>query len=241
MTLHANPRTAFDAPEQARRYFRCVATLKAATSLDWRYVQAACWRRQLPTAALASFRRLTEGQAFAVSRTVDVREQNPAELVRYIPSLRRWLSPTPIIGDELARAELAADLVVLCAAMGQLTGCWQQRVRLSVVDHDACAKLHTDRVNLRAVCTYAGLGTEFLPEPFVDRAALLRAAAEGWSPRETDRAVCLDSSTMVRAAPGEVMWLRGRSYPGAQTPAAAHRSPFCPDGGRRLVLTIDAP
>lgn len=229
-----------DVREEPPCSFRSVRTLAAVTSLDWRHVQAARWSRQLATAALASFRRLTEGQVFFVSRMVDVREENPAELVRYIPPLRRWLSPTPIIGDELARAELAADLVVLCAALGQLTGTWSLRVRLGVVDHDACAKLHTDRVTLRAVCTYAGPGTEVLPDPYVDRAALMQAAAEGWGPVETDRAVCLEPEAMVRPAPGDVMWLRGRCYPGALTPAAVHRSPAHAADRRRLVLTIDA-
>lgn len=230
--------TAIQPASVGRALHRRVGSIDAISRLNWKTVHAALWERQLAPTVLASFRRLTHGQAFALQSHLDPRSDNPARLVQGLPKIVPWLGQGPIVGDEVARAELAADLVVLCAALGHATGRWQQRVKISVVDHEACPKFHVDNVPLRVVCSYVGNGTEYVPEPAVDRAALKRAGDEAWPPERANRSICRRPELVVHPAPGDVLWLRGEKFDGANTPGAVHRSPAGAPS-RRLVLTID--
>ncbi len=97
-----------------------------------------------------------------------------------------------------------------------MTGHATLRLRLEHVADDACRKFHVDAVRLRLLCTYAGLGTEWIdPAGQVQRMPLMQAGL-----------------------------FKGAAYPDA-APRVLHRSPpvsHRPPGRRsRLLLCIDEP
>lgn len=102
-------------------------------------------------------------------------------------------------------------------------------LRLHASDRSMCPGFHVDRVGLRLVCTYAGLGTEWLQESQVAREALARKA-----PGQVHR-----GGPIERMEAGEVGLLKGESWPGNEGRGAVHRSPALPPGHTRVLLTID--
>ena len=111
---------------------------------------------------------------------------------------------------------LRADIEMLGSLFATITGRDSVRFRLEHVTDNACRKHHVDAVRLRLLCTYAGLGTEWL-QP-------------GGSSR--------------RMAPFHVGIFKGGSSPD-QAPRVLHRSPpieHLPPGRQsRLLLCIDEP
>jgi SAM-dependent methyltransferase len=92
-----------------------------------------------------------------------------------------------------------------------------------------CPGFHVDRVGIRLVCAYVGPGTEWLPEPQVDRVALGRREPGG----------VLRLGAPARLAIGAVGLLKGEAWPGNEGRGAVHRSPPVAAGERRVLLTIE--
>lgn len=127
------------------------------------------------------------------------------------------------------------DIIEMGHAWAKVTGRPRFRATLSVVSSDQCRKLHTDNVDLRALCTYVGAGTLLLPEPAVDRGAL----GDARDASEANREICRDEDQLVRARSGDIVFMKGRRWRGGAR-GAIHRSPTIEaDGGRRLVLKVD--
>ncbi|KQM98902.1 DUF1826 domain-containing protein [Sphingomonas sp. Leaf25] len=114
-------------------------------------------------------------------------------------------------GDMLADV-LGRDIAMLVARHAALTGEDRLRVRLDVIDTDACRRFHADYVTLRLLCTYAGPGTQ-------------------WCDADEPEAV-------RDVATGSVGVFKGRLL--LDPPSVLHRSPpIAATGGRRLMLVID--
>ncbi len=162
------------------------------------WLSLAIWRR-LPLRLLSqAIGSLVEAGPFSVAA-----EGAPEEAAR---AVTRNL-PAPAM-------PLRADFEMLGSLFATITGRDAVRLRLEHVGHNACRRRHVDAVRLRLLCTYAGLGTEWL-EP-------------GGSSR--------------RMAPFHVGIFKGASYPD-RAPRVLHRSPpveHLPPGRRpRLLLCID--
>lgn len=113
--------------------------------------------------------------------------------------------------DPLATC-LARDIELLVRRHAALTGADRLRVKLEVVETDACRRFHADFVTLRLLCTYVGPGTQWC------------------------RADALDATCDVPT--GAVGVFKGRVL--LDPPTVLHRSPpIVATGHRRLVLTID--
>lgn len=114
------------------------------------------------------------------------------------------------------RDRLAEDAGALALIFAGLMGAPMLRLRLDVVEDDACRRFHCDRVLARLLCTYRGAGTEY------------GAGAPGARP------------TDVRALePGAAAVFRGALWPGEET-RLLHRSPPMARGGMaRLLLVLD--
>lgn len=96
-------------------------------------------------------------------------------------------------------------------------------LRLRLTHAPICPSFHVAaKVLCRLITTWAGPGTQWLPEEHVDRAALTRAQAP-----EAVRALAV----------GELGLFKGTAWPAATAPACVHRSP--PSTQRRLVMTLD--
>lgn len=109
---------------------------------------------------------------------------------------------------------LCLDIRRLAVCFARATGEAEIRLRLEHVTDDACRKFHVDQVGFRLLCTYVGLGTEW-----IDDGGLVR---QMWS--------------------NEVGLFKGAKVPG-DGPCILHRSPPLSQlsSGRRsrLVLCID--
>lgn len=113
---------------------------------------------------------------------------------------------------DLVAALLAEDIGLLARRHAGLTGEDRLRLRLDVIETDACRRFHADFVTLRLLCTYVGPGTQWC------------------------RADAIDA---VRDVPtGAVGVFKGRLL--LDPPPLLHRSPpISASGERRLVLAID--
>ncbi len=118
-----------------------------------------------------------------------------------------------------ARGVLCADIALLGDLFARVMGCDRLRLRLDVVNDDACARFHLDNVPARLLCTYRGSGTEY---------GLRRA--EG------------DPDPVARMRSGDAGLFRGGTWPGAPRPGLVHRSPpIAGTGATRLLLVMDLP
>ncbi len=110
---------------------------------------------------------------------------------------------------------LCADIAALAARHAVLLGDCRVRIRLEVVETDACRKFHADFVTVRTITTYRGRGTQWQ-----------HANAPG-------------VQTINEMRFGTVGLFKGRLL--QPEPSVLHRSPPIADSGEsRLVLVIDS-
>jgi hypothetical protein len=116
-----------------------------------------------------------------------------------------------------------ARLVVLFAALTQAP---QVRLRLERITGDACRRWHRDCVPLRLICTYRGLGTQWVP-PVVSAEVLAQPD------NDTPQAMAFQAA--------DVALFKGCGWPGQPHDGGiVHRSPLIAGTGMaRLVLVLD--
>lgn len=113
------------------------------------------------------------------------------------------------------RDRLAEDAGALALIFAGVMGAPMLRLRLDVVEDDACRRFHCDRVRARLLCTYRGAGTEY-------------GAGTGARPDDVHA-----------LEPGAAAVFRGALWPGEKT-RLLHRSPPMARGGMaRLLLVLD--
>lgn len=101
-------------------------------------------------------------------------------------------------------------------------------LRLHVLKGTMCPRFHVDRVPVRLLCTYQGVGTEWLQEERVTR-----PDKPGPLP---DQPVA--DSNVNRLATGAIGLLKGEAWEGNEGRGLVHRSP-APGDSPRLVLALD--
>lgn len=143
------------------------------------------------------------------------------------------LLPAAPSGQRHRRRALADDLGRLVRRFAALADTQLVRVKLEIERQDRCRYFHSDRVDLRLLCTYLGPGTEWVPDAFVDRSA--RGSGD-------NAAIVPDARRVERLAPFWVGLLKGDLHPDCPDRGCIHRSP--PIAHRRqaarILLTIDA-
>mmetsp|Transcript_31118 Transcript_31118/g.88244 ORF Transcript_31118/g.88244 Transcript_31118/m.88244 type:complete len:112 (+) Transcript_31118:778-1113(+) len=108
-------------------------------------------------------------------------------------------------------------------------------IKLEYVTTALCPRLHTDKVPARLLVTYAGAGTLYASNASVDRARLLVPPEA----RGNDGAIRPEGS-LLQAAPGDILLLKGDRWRGNEGCGAIHRSPHqVSKDSPRLILTID--
>lgn len=179
-------------------------------------VNLAVWQRRLP-AQVEDFANLvlSLGQPLADERVIEVDERQPPAL----PGLLRETA------DLHGYDGFVADVAWLVAAYTCLLGARRLGVRLRVLEGAMCPRMHVDHVPLRLLSTYAGAGSEWLPEGAIDRTRLQLA------PPPVDN--------VRRLVAGEVALLKGEKWLGNEGAGLIHRSPQIPAGERRLLLSLD--
>lgn len=141
--------------------------------------------------------------------------------------------------DDRAVGGLSDELWFWAELMGELTGCATVGIRCARLDAPMCPRFHVDRVGVRLVTTLVGPGTEYVASEHVNRAMLGHAA--GGASDDTS-GLLRPGAVIARAEAGDVVLMKGESWPGNAGSGAVHRSPptqathAC---APRLVVTID--
>ncbi|MEM1416652.1 MAG: DUF1826 domain-containing protein [Myxococcota bacterium] len=196
--------------------------LNAAAQLPHPDVDIVLVHRDLPAAvAAAAARRSSVGPVFSLEERVEAGTSCDGVFAA--------------LGEGALHERIANDVALLARTWSALTGRRHLRAKLTLTDTDNCRKLHSDYVELRILCTYAGPGTWLVPEHALDRSAL---GVPG-DPAEINRRICPDPALRVQAEVGDLVFLKGKRWrEGAR--GAVHRSPALEGtGARRLVLTVD--
>jgi hypothetical protein len=130
------------------------------------------------------------------------------------------------------RAWLLVDLALLIGYLLGLSGVSRFRLFFGAIRNDQCRKFHVDYLRLRLVTTYAGPGTEWLPDEAVNRSALadtsdpLRGDAPlGDRSDEANQRIVNDALKIRKALTGDVVLLKGAHFGAGSHDAAVHRSP----------------
>ena len=129
------------------------------------------------------------------------------------------------------------DVAMLCQAYCELFGRAETGLRLNTLDKAMCPRFHVDRVPCRLICSYGGIGTEWLPEYAVDRSKL-GLGSKGLSDSESGLIV---DDTAIRSMPAYAVGLmKGENWEGNENRGLVHRSPTPTTlQSRRLLLTLD--
>lgn len=188
-------------------------------------VNVCLWRRRIGPAFGAWLDALCAAGTFLVEAVLDGDRPDATPLLAPVPSAPE-------------RERLRADVEDLVRRYARLSGAAGVRAELAVQARDSCRKFHVDYVGLRLLCTYAGPGTEWIPNEAVRREILERPDL---SIAATNRAIVACPGGVWSAARGEVLLLKGEAWPGNAGNGAVHRSPpIEAAGARRLLLTLDS-
>ncbi|WP_201244838.1 DUF1826 domain-containing protein [Halochromatium salexigens] len=192
-------------------------------------ISLALWRRGfdpkieravagLPTERLLNGRIAlgsTETQAQCMARLQDLLQEHAVEPA----GLGWWLA------DMAMLAELFNGLVKRTLGPRPITA------RVETLDRVSCPRFHVDRTGLRLLCTYRGLGTEWLPNEEIDRSALANR-----QPNEV-----IQHGSQPRALqPFWVGLFKGECFPGNAGRGQVHRSPAVPPDDLRVLFCLDA-
>ncbi len=105
------------------------------------------------------------------------------------------------------------------------------QLHLKVVSDDACSKFHTDRYDLRLLCTYIGKGTEWVEDAYVNRAKLMNGE---------NHQIIKNEFKIQHMQPFEVGVLKGEGSSKNKNKGIVHRSPPVSHAGeKRLLLRLD--
>ena len=127
--------------------------------------------------------------------------------------------------DKPGREVLVQDLLLLRDIVCELHDSDGVGLRLARVGQAMCPGWHLDRVRIRLVCTYEGIGTQWFPDQAVSRGDLTQL---------------LTDEPPGQATAGEIVLLKGALWPGNEALGAVHRSPDVePSAGLRTVVTLD--
>lgn len=115
------------------------------------------------------------------------------------------------------RTMLIDDIAALAAMFSSIMDSRYLRLRLDVIETNACRKFHIDAVTARLICTYRGHATQY------------------------GNGALGDEPTDIHAVPtGSPVILRGTSWQSTAKPGLLHRSPPIEGTGEtRLVLVLD--
>lgn len=180
----------------------CAPDADALPVIRERDVALSIWQRPVPSSLAAPLAALDCDGVDDIGLTVD------------LPVAPRALSANLIAagyGETLA-VPLAADMADLAERFAAVVGCSRVKLRLDVVETDACRRFHADYVTYRMLTTYHGAATQ-------------------WA-----RSDAPDAIKQMRA--GEVAIFKGRAL--LDEAPILHRSPpIAGTGEKRLLFVID--
>jgi hypothetical protein len=121
---------------------------------------------------------------------------------------------TPICAEH---TRLVDDIAILADTFATIMGSPFLRLRLDLVNTDACRKFHVDTLTARLICTYRGAGTQLCT----------------WQNSEAP-------TKIFRVPTADPIVIRGTLWPEQPASGLRHRSPPIEGTGQtRLVLVLD--
>lgn len=114
-----------------------------------------------------------------------------------------------------------ADIEFLVDVYSELLGCDRVGLRIEVLNKAMCPRFHIDKVGIRLLTTYCGVGTQWLSD------------YQGALTQINEQAV-----TISQAEAFDVVLLKGSLWPNNQQAGAIHRSPAVEQ--TRVLLALDA-
>jgi hypothetical protein len=131
----------------------------------------------------------------------------------------------------VGKVRLKEDITVIGQTFFAVTQAANLRLILKVVTNNACCKFHTDAYDLRLLCTYVGIGTEWIPDEFVNRKKLIHG---------TNEQILRDHTQVKCMRPFDVAILKGEIPTRPHAKGIVHRSPSIEQAGeKRLLLRFD--
>ncbi len=129
------------------------------------------------------------------------------------------------------------DIELLTSAFCELFGLKQAGLRLRTLQNAMCPRFHVDRVPARLICSYGGIGTEWLPEHALNRRKLGMGSC---GLPDTESGLITDPAEIRQMPAFAVGLMKGESWEGNEGHGLVHRSPH-PTAlqPRRLLLTLD--
>jgi hypothetical protein len=135
-------------------------------------------------------------------------------------------------------AEFHQDIEHLVAVFSELFELETVGLRLQLLKNAMCPKFHVDHVPCRLVCTYGGLGTEWLEDCYLDRTKL-GTGSNGLSDDKSGL-IRADLDVINTMSTGAIGLLKGSKWEGNEQNGAVHRSPKVTENlPYRLLLTLD--
>ena len=179
-------------------------------------VALALWHRQLP-ASIGNWLNLLSPEKMPSGRVL-------AHKTEFGHALAEILD-----GSGTPRSEKASlfmsDVVRISTLFAEIAGTDWVDIGLEVVQHDSCWKFHRDHVQLRALTTYCGPGTQFVTQGEAERAVEDQKAFQGTIHQIPRHTVAIFKGAKDAFGGGVV-----------------HRSPpIAGTGQTRLVLTLNLP
>jgi len=134
-----------------------------------------------------------------------------------IPEAVREICDSSGIPNCQERARMIDDIGALAMIFAGLMQAQWMRLRLDVVNTNACRKFHVDTVSARLICTYRGTGTQY-------------GTGHGRD----------DPRRIFTVPAGSPILLRGSLWPEQPASGLRHRSPPIEGSGEtRLLLVLD--
>jgi len=200
--------------------WRTAATPNVLAAIREPLINLTCWERTLPTGLEdALVDAVPERESF---ERIPVAAVHPV----FLAILAAVAAP--------ARDWLLADLGNLVRTFADIAAVTRVTISFGGVVTDACRKFHVDHHALRLITTYAGPGTEWLPNEAVNRAAM---GHPDDCPCDSNESIVRAGASARRANAGDVLLMRGASKGGAL--GLVHRSPPIEALGlRRVVLVL---
>jgi len=194
------------------------ADLNVLPEFPKREDQLAIVERQSPEGAEAFFQKLMQ-EPFGIAGKV-----RKASSVSDIKDILADEIPDPLQSDPFYE-KWVSDMAEVCRSFCDTQG--SDAVGFWLGSERGCRRYHIDNVPLRALVTYAGTGTEYLPDEAADR----RAFADG-APNEK---IIKDPSAIRFMKAWDVAVFRGGSK------GLLHRTPDAALNGPSILMRLDHP
>ncbi|RUO26906.1 DUF1826 domain-containing protein [Aliidiomarina minuta] len=136
--------------------------------------------------------------------------------------------------EHAAKAAFVEDVYQVADMYACLMEAEELGVRLTKLTAAMCPRFHTDKLPCRLITTYAGCGSEWLPDNAVNRDYL---GPQGHG-KET-RLYADQQDKIQQLASGEVALFKGDGWQGHENRGIVHRSPALAPGQSRIILTLD--